>query len=158
MKNLVYPNLLKDKLYADLVAALKKHYEPTPLVIAECFHFHRCSQAVGESISEYMAELRRLSTHCQFGEFLDEALLKLRDRLACGLRNEAIRKKLLMEDELGLSVGMEAADKNARSLKESDTTVNQVTPHLKSRYRCGRKSHDQKDCKFRNADCHNCGK
>ena len=155
------PNLPKDKSYADLVAALKKHYEPTPLVIAERFHFHRRSQAVGESISEYMAELRRLTTHCKFGAFLDKAL---RDRLVCGLRNEAIQKKLLTEAELGLakaidlSVGMEAADKNARSLKESDTTVHRVTPHPKPCYRCGRKSHDQKDCKFRNADCQNCGK
>ena len=89
LKNLVSPNLPKDKSYADLVAALKKHYEPTPLVIAERFHFHRRSQAVRESISEYMAELRRLTTHCKFGAFLDEAL---RDRLVCGLRNEAIHR------------------------------------------------------------------
>ena len=55
------------------------------------------------------------------------------------------------EAELGLAkaidlyVGMEAADKNARSLKESDSMVNRVTLHPKPCYRCGRKSHDQKD-------------
>ena len=161
LKNLVSSTLPKDKSYADLVAALKQHYEPKPLVIAERFHFHRRSQAVGESINEYMAKLRRLSTHCKFKAFLDEAL---RDRLVCGLCSEAIQKKLLTEAELSLtkaidlSVGMEAAEKNAKSLKETETAVNQVTPSRRPCYRCGRNSHDQKDCKFRDTECHNCGK
>ena len=161
LKNLVSPSIPKDKSYAELAAALKKHYEPKPLIIAERFHFHRRSQAVGESINEYVAELRRLTTHCQFGGFLDEAL---RDRLVCGLRNQAIQKKLLTEADLTLtravelSVGMEAAEKNAKSLKGTETAVNRVAPQRKPCYRCGRSSHDQKDCKFRDAECHNCGK
>ena len=40
LKNLVSPTIPKDNSYAELVAALKKHYEPKPLVIAERFHFH----------------------------------------------------------------------------------------------------------------------
>ena len=108
-----------------------------------------------------MAELRRLSTHCKFGAFLDEAL---RDRLVCGLRSESIQKKLLTEADLtltkaiNLSVGMEAADKNAKSLKGPDVAVNRVTLKQKACYRCGRTSHDQSECKFREAECHNCGK
>ena len=161
LRNLVSPSIPKDKSYTELATALKKHYEPKPVIIAERFHFHRRSQAVGESINEYVAELRRLTTHCQFGGFLDEAL---RDRLVCGLRNEAIQKKLLTEADLTLiravelSVGMEAAEKNAKSLKGTENAVNRVAPQRKPCYRCGRSSHDQKDCKFRDAECHNCGK
>ena len=123
LRNLVSLSIPNDKSYTELAAARKKHYEPKPVIIAERFHFHRRSQAVGESINEYVAELRRLTTHCQFGGFLDEAL---RDRLVCGLRNEAIQKKLLTEADLTLiravelSVGMEAAEKNAKSLKGTD--------------------------------------
>ena len=108
-----------------------------------------------------MAELRCLSTHCKFEAFLDEAL---RERLVCGLRSEAIQKKLLTEAELSLtkaidlSIGMEAAEKNAKSLKETETSVNRITPSRRPCYRCGQNSHDQKDCKFRDAECHNCGK
>lgn len=159
LRSLVAPAKPKEKSYKDLVAALKKHFEPTPIVIAERFHFHRRAQAVGETISEYMAELRRLTTHCQFGAYLDEAL---RDRLVCGLRNEGIQKKLLTEADLTLaralelSLGMEAAEKNARSLKVSEPAVNRIA--AKPCYRCGKTSHDQKDCRFREADCHNCGK
>ena len=118
LKNLVAPTLLKDKTFDELVAALKGHFEPKPLVIAERFHFHRRAQAEGESIKEYMAELCRLTTHCKFGTFLDEVL---RDRLICGLRSEGIQKKLLTEVHLTLaravelSVGMEAAEKIGRA-------------------------------------------
>ena len=82
LKNLVAPTLPKEKTFDKLVAALKGPFEPKPLMIAERFHFHRRAQAEGESIKEYMAELRMLTTHCEFGAFLDEAL---RDRLVCGL-------------------------------------------------------------------------
>ena len=77
-----------------------------------------------------MAELRRLTTHCQFGAYLDEAL---RDRLVCGLRNEGIQKKLLTEADLTLaralelSLGMKAAEKNAKSLKVTEPAVNRIT-------------------------------
>ena len=161
LKNLVAPSLPKDKSFAELVAALQKHFEPKPLVIAERFHFHRRSQAEGESINNYVAELRRLTTHCQFGDFLDQAL---RDRLVCGLRNEGIQKKLLTEADLTLaraielSVGMESAERNARSLKGTETTIKTVSSSNRPCYRCGRKSHDQKDCRFKDAECHNCGK
>ena len=159
VRSLVAPSLPQDKVYKDLVDALKSHYEPKPLVIAERFHCHRRVQAVGESISDYMAELRRLTTHCEFGAYLEEAL---RDRLVCGLRSEPIQRKLLTEAgltlkrALELSLGMEAADKNAKSLKSPESAVNVIAS--KQCYRCGKSNHDQKDCRFREAECHNCGK
>ena len=84
LKNLVSPIIPKDKSYLELVSALEKHYESIPLIIAERFHLHRRSQAVGESMNEYMAEVRHLTTHCKFGGFLDEALFG-------GFLDEALR-------------------------------------------------------------------
>ena len=48
---------LRDLLapFADIVAALKAHYEPKSLVIVERFHFHKRGQTPGESIAEYVA-------------------------------------------------------------------------------------------------------
>ena len=34
-------------MYANLVAALKEHMCPKPLVMVECFHFHKKEQVVG---------------------------------------------------------------------------------------------------------------
>ena len=70
------------------------------MVIAERFRFYRREQAVGETIAEYEAELRRLATHCQFEAHpLSQAL---RDRLVCGLRNEATQEHLLSKSDLTL--------------------------------------------------------
>ena len=64
LRSLVAPAKSNEKSYKDLVAVLMKHFKPTPIIIAERFHFHRRAQAVAGSISEYMAELRKLTTHC----------------------------------------------------------------------------------------------
>ena len=53
---------------------LQKHFEPKPVVIIQRFHFHRRNQALGETVVEYVAELRRLATHCKFEDYLEEAL------------------------------------------------------------------------------------
>lgn len=134
-------------------------------MIAERFHFHRRNQASSESIAEYIAELRRLSTHCEFGAYLDQAL---RDRLVCGLRNENIQKRLLAESDLklqkamDLALGMEAADRNAKSLKNPEGTVQKLnvrhTAPSAPCYRCGRTNHAAKDCRFRDAECNFCKK
>ena len=80
LRDLVLPDDPKDKTFDELVAVLKQHYEPVPLVIAERFNFHRRYQQPSESVSEFAAELKKLSLHCKFGAYLDEAL---RDRLVC---------------------------------------------------------------------------
>ena len=64
----------QDKSVANLFGTLKKHFELKPVFIAKRFRFHRRDQASGESIAEYLAELRRLAMHCQFGDYLEEAL------------------------------------------------------------------------------------
>ena len=74
------------KTPAELTAVLKRHFIPKRVVIAERFRFYRREQAIGESVADYEAELRRLATHCDFGEYLNHAL---RDGLVCGLRREA---------------------------------------------------------------------
>ena len=51
LRNLVAPALPQDKTLVQLVAILKSHFEPKPVIIAERFHFHRRSQTVGESLN-----------------------------------------------------------------------------------------------------------
>ena len=64
---------------------VKTHLDPQPLVIAQRFKFHQRNQKSGESIAQFVAELRKCAEHCDFQ--LDETI---RDRLICGLRNETI--------------------------------------------------------------------
>ncbi len=61
-----------------------------------------------ESVAEFMAELRRLATQCEFGMNLDDSL---RDRLVCGLRSSRkllTKADLTLKKALDLAVSMEA--------------------------------------------------
>ena len=46
------------KSFIELKEVLQQHFDLKPLVIAERFYFHSRSQAAGESIAEYIAELQ----------------------------------------------------------------------------------------------------
>ena len=67
LSDLFAPDAPKEKSLAEITAALRKHFEPKRVVTAERFHFHKRNQAMGESIADYDAALRRLATHCNFG-------------------------------------------------------------------------------------------
>ena len=75
-------------------------------------------------MADYVAELRELALHCQFGCYLMEAL---RDWLVCVLRNETQQKCLLAEHELtfdralAITQSMESADRDAHTLRGGDT-------------------------------------
>ena len=171
LRNLVSPKPPESLRLSELTDILKLHYELQPLVIAERFHFHRRFQTTDESIAEFMAQLRRLSKHCDFQDYLEQAL---RDRLVCGLRNEGIQRRLLAEAKLTLAraleiaQGMEAAERNAQSLKGSEVAVHKMNtsrepatqrpPTRAPCYRCGRATHDPKDCRHRESVCHFCNK
>ena len=168
LSSLLAPQKPKDKTFAELSDVLQKHFEPKPVVIVQRFHFYRRNQAPGESVADYMAELRRLATHCKFeGEgHLDEAL---RDRLVCGLSSEGVQKRLLTYADLTLAKavevaqGMEAAERDMQEMKTTELTVRKVsTPsgavNAKPCYRCGKEGHEPHSCGFKEAICYNCQK
>ena len=149
----------------DLIKTLEGHFEPTPIVIAERFHFHKRDQRAGESIADFVAELRRLATNCKFGAHLEEAL---RDRFVCGLNNEATQKRLLIENDLTIlkaieiATNLESVERSTHVMKSSKPGVS-VEANVKAIntqpcYRCGRKDNAPAHCKFKDAVCHSCGK
>ena len=113
------PDKPKDKLLDELIGVLKGHFEPEPILIAERFQFHKRDQRRGDMIATFVAELRCLATRCFGADLLDQAL---RDRFVCGLANEAIQKKLLLEADLDLAkavkitLSLEGADKSSRDM------------------------------------------
>ena len=120
LQNLVDPAKPTSKKYDELVKAMKDHLRPKPIVIAERFKFQHRNQNELETVAQYLAELRRLTEHCDFkADYLDKVL---RDRLVCGLRNETIQRKLLTKAELilkkayDITHGMEMAFRQASEL------------------------------------------
>ncbi len=167
LRDLLAPSELKSQTLRTLYDTLTAHYEPTPLVIAERFYFHQRSQGPSESVAEYVAELRRLATHCKFADFLNDAL---RDRLVCGLLSASSQKKLLSEKDLTLKRAIEiaqaseAAECNAKKLQATDSAPQVFRTDLKGPgqeracYRCGGTDHSASTCRFRGAVCHDCKK
>ena len=87
------------------------------------FHFHRRNQGSHESIADYVVELRRFASRCQFEEYLDEAL---RDHFVCGIVIEAMQRRLLSQEKLTFATAVqevltsEKAENNAKELKERE--------------------------------------
>ena len=166
LRNLVAPEKPATKTYTELVATLKAHLNPKLLVITERFKFHCRYQKEGESIAQYIAVLRKLAEHCNFKEYLQEAI---RDKLVCGIQNEATQRRLLAEADLTLqraqeiAQGMEAASKEAVELRASNRTqvvhrTTTIPERKKSCYRCGSTRHTLEKCFYKTTNCHNCGK
>lgn len=76
------------------------------MIIAERFRFHKHQQYQGESISDFCVAIQKLSEKCEFGTNLQDSL---RDRLVCGLTNEHIQRKLLVEADLTFKRAKEIA-------------------------------------------------
>ena len=171
LSDLLAPSAPADKTLQDIKDTLSKHFEPQRSIITERFHFHKRSQAAGETVAEFDAALRKLASTCTFGDTLQDTL---RDRFVCGLRHESIQRRLLSEKTLTyekaleIARGMEAADTDARAFKgsASSTPINKLRFQQKgnskavspSCYRCGRSNHVPSNCKFKEARCRACGK
>ncbi|CAG9814840.1 unnamed protein product [Phaedon cochleariae] len=132
MKNLVAPRKPAELTYVQMTDLLRKHYAPPVSEISERFVFNRCNQRLDQSIAEYIVELRKVASTCNFGgQFLDEAL---RDRFVCGVNSENIQKKLLSEAVLtfpracSLAQGCELADKQVKMLANA-SPINFVQKH-----------------------------
>ncbi|CAB4008107.1 Retrovirus-related Pol poly from transposon, partial [Paramuricea clavata] len=156
LKDLLLPEKPADKNFDEIVSTLQKHLNPKPLEIAERFRFYKRNQQEGESILSYIAELKKLTTHCNFGNNLEETL---RDRLVCGLSNQQIQKRLLAESKLKFSkavdiaVAMETATRDATEIHSKGREEKPLVC-----YRCGANTHVATECRFKKEVCHKCGK
>ena len=97
-----------------------EHYSPTPSEVMQHFRFNSRSRKAGESVSVYVAELRRLAQYCNYGDTLEKML---KDRIVWGINDEATQKKLLQVKDLTLyakavsvAQGFETADKNLKEM------------------------------------------
>ena len=62
--------------------------------------FQSIGQQEGQSVDEYLAELRNYSIDCGFGDQLDN---RLKDQFVVGLRSDQIKKKFLEDEDRALA-------------------------------------------------------
>ena len=103
---------------------VKDHLTPQPSSIVQRFKFNSRSQQDTETVAQFVAELKKLSEYCEFGDSLDNML---RDRLVCGLRDVKVQRRLLAEGKLTFAKAFELAqvaeltDKNVADLQRPQT-------------------------------------
>jgi len=84
-------------------------------------------------VNEYMAELRRLALHCDYGTHLDEVL---RDQFVSGLQSENMFKRLL---SVQIAVRMETAAKMGKTFQDQESVgIKTVANSCKH---CGKTDH-----------------
>ena len=168
LKSLLAPVKPAEKTFVQLVELMKNHLQPTPSVIVERFTFHSRSRRDGEAVAVYVAELRKLSEHCGFGDSLNDML---RDRLVCGISDSGIQRRLLSEPDLtfkkafDLAQAAESAERNVHDLQSSKVSSEKLylvkSTSERSQavvcYRCGA-GHRGAECRYKDATCYKCGK
>lgn len=78
---------------------MKNHFNSSPNEIVQRFKFDSCLRKDSETVTDFIAELRRLAQDCNYGETLER---RLRDRLAWDVNDDRIQRKLLTEANLTL--------------------------------------------------------
>ena len=172
IKNLLAPAKPTEAAFKDIVKLLTEHYQPKPSRVVQRYLFNSRIRKQGESVATYVAELKRLSEHCEFAATLNDMLC---DRLVCGINDSRIQRRLLAEPELNykkayeLALALEAAEKSAQDLQANPSHIHltQAEGRKTSRkvrstkpvvcHRCGG-PHKAPDCSFQKAKCHKCGK
>ena len=185
-KIIVAPIKPAEKTFDDIVKLMSEHYNPKPTPTVQRCLFNARSRKQGETVAKFIAELKRLTEYCEFGDRLDEMM---RDRLVCGINEERWQKRLLAEPNLtykkaiDIAQALETAEKNVKDIsngkdmppprihhvgyKERERSQihkpgvggKEVTSSTSSYscYRCNG-SHKATECRFKEATCHYCGK
>ena len=164
IRNLVAPGKPSGKTFEEIIQLVRRHHHPPPSEIVERFNFKE-----GESVAEFVADLRKLSENCKFEASLDNML---RDKLVCGARNIKLQRRLLSEPDLTfrkafeLAQVSEVADQNVKDLQEGqgprDDSLLVLSRQGRVRkwnnstcYRCGG-THRADTCRFKSMECFKC--
>ncbi|XP_063635621.1 uncharacterized protein LOC134806343 [Cydia splendana] len=131
LENLASPTKPSDLTLIKIKELMSHHLQPTPSSLAERYRFRQRRQNVGENVSTYVAELKKLSKHCKFGSELNG---NLRDQFICGLISDLIRQRLFAEDDnitfanaVKLATSLEAAERDAALVEQGKVTSSSGT-------------------------------
>ncbi|CAG9114277.1 unnamed protein product [Plutella xylostella] len=182
MCDLCAPDLPEDKTFDELVQIVKVHLEPQRSEIAERHVFRQRKQLHGETISDYLQNLKHLAKSCNFANQLE---INLRDQFVSGLHNEEMRSRLFAEKNIDykraveLALALEAAERHAACAGAAGGAAaagssarddglhrvaaapargsNEQPPPRRQCSRCGKPGHVAGRCRYKHYSCDQCG-
>ncbi|XP_077523143.1 uncharacterized protein LOC144133989 [Amblyomma americanum] len=125
-----------------VIPHLDKHFGPQSNKIAASYAFFMRNQAEGETVRDYITDLRRLAENCSFEKFWDRML---QDRVVCGIRSKQARRqmsqqKLSLAEAEALTVAAEAAETDVRAMQERSFNDNGAANFVQKHRRNPQKS------------------
>jgi hypothetical protein len=128
------------KNFDDVKANFDQHFEPKKLVKLYVTKFQSRKQKEGETISEFINELKELARHCEFGDLKDR---QIAIQISNGVKDNTLKDKLWSEDlELTNIIQKcqmhEQRIANRNIFDESSVSVHAVGSRGRSRNRRGR--------------------
>ena len=107
LEDLYQPTAPEDKTFAELELLLSNYFEPAPHTYSERYQFYKRVQQE-ESVSEYAADLKKLTKYCKFpADWLQEALIT---QLIVGIKDGELRVKLMQESFVTFEKAIEFAN------------------------------------------------
>ena len=108
--------------YSDVKKVLDDYFKPRKNTQMEIYKFRTCRQNFGQSVDEYVTELRTLSKDCEFADNDKEIL----SQLIQNCRSNQLRRRALREPEKGLEDiiklgrAMELSDSQAQAMERGE--------------------------------------
>ncbi|XP_063392969.1 uncharacterized protein LOC134678355 [Cydia fagiglandana] len=181
VKCLCAPKKPIDLPYEELTEVLRKKYVSQKFVSLERAAFRARNQLPQENIEDYVTELKKLASKCDFKDADDQITEKLID----GVQSKLVKFELLksdsrkLEDIIKLARSVEVAwRQSGGSAQEHDSSTmffygqsnrnntsnrrinrsNPVPPRNLKCFCCGNTNHIKKDCRLLKKFCSECGK
>uniref|UniRef100_A0A8D8ZQS0 Peptidase A2 domain-containing protein n=1 Tax=Cacopsylla melanoneura TaxID=428564 RepID=A0A8D8ZQS0_9HEMI len=93
----------ESKNYDQVISRFKKYFVPKANVIYERVVFNRRVQNPGESITDFITALHKLSSSCSYGDLREELV---RDQIVVGIRDKQLSERLQLDNNLTLSTAV----------------------------------------------------
>ena len=103
------------KVLQTVVEKFDAHFAPRRTTLINRFKFHKCEQMSGEPVEAFITRLKVLMKDCDYKAQKNE---QLRDQLAFGCRDDALREKFFREEDLTLEDAEKIAAAHQATLKQ----------------------------------------
>ena len=87
-----YPDIVSTNSVAEIKKILVDYMDPKTTKHFQRYHFHKQLKKTDQSVREYIKEIRKVGSWCEFADFNNKAML---DNLLVGMSDEQLVEELL---------------------------------------------------------------
>lgn len=96
VKDLAFPASVNDKTFGQLLVLLREHFKKNRTPMADRLLLHNRKQGDSETLTDFIAALKKIASTCDYGAELDN---RLRDAFLFGVKNQKILNRLIEESQ-----------------------------------------------------------